>query len=753
MSRARDIANLIGGATPDIVLKTATGAILDLQTSDTTVTDGSVLGKINFTAPDEASGTDAILLGASIEAVAEDTFDSSTNATELVFKTGASGAATEKMKIASDGQVTITRADNGTQLTLKSTDADGSGGPILDLTRDSASPADGDVLGLVRFKGDDAGGNETTYVQIIGFIQDEAAGAEDGTFKIETLIGGSSQARLDMTSTETTFNEGSIDVDFRIESDNNASMFFVDAEADKLSIGHNSPAAKLDIMGQGTSATNLSMLIGADEGGTANPSRTNATDKAVRIGMPHRTIAEEPAALIVASSTSSENSIFIGGGTSVMNAATQVNIYAADNTTTQTGVGRVQVTGSQMVVNEAGGDYDFRVESDANTHAFFVEGNDGGGTPSIGFGVSDPTKLGVSGTAALGGGSGALLHLAGDDSQIRMANHVIHSDNGSNTILHIRNNYGLTNAGAELSLESGHITFNAGTSFTQIAELTTDGFAVDAAGDFNPGNNTGSADAIVLDTNGKVIGAAYQAAIAIFNRMNNDGQIVSLRQNGVEEGSISVSGTTVTYGAFTGVHESRFTDNSKPDVPIGTILENIDEMMDWYYVEFKADVTRPQKEDDEDIAEEDRVYRDKKEPIALPEGKSVGDTIDYEYEGKTYTGKICLKDDFKHTKCKISDTSESTRVYGVFSKYDTDTNTKLGVNDITVAALGTHRVRVNKDVTVNGGDLLVSNGDGTAKVQSDGILSNKTIGKVLTNIKQNTYDDGSYTVPCSLYCG
>ena len=753
MSRARDIANLIGGATPDIILKTATGAILDLQTSDTTVTDGSILGKINFTAPDEASGTDAILLGAAIEAVAEDTFDASTNATELVFKTGSSAAATEKMKIASTGATTITTEGNEDTLTLKSNDADANSGPHLQLNRNSSSPADSDSAGVITFRGRNDAAQAVDYANINVQYGDVSDGTEDGTLSIQTIVGGTVRDRVNFRSSGVVFNDEGQDIDFRVESDNNANMLFVDAENDRVAIGHDSPVAKLDIMGQGTASGNLSMLIGADEGGTVNPARTNATDKAVRIGMPHRTNAEEPAALIVASSTSSDNAIYIGGGTSVMNAATQVNIYAADNTTTQTGVGRVQVTGSQMVVNEAGGDYDFRVESDANTHAFFVEGNDGGGQPSIGFGVSDPTKLGTSGTAALGGGAGAILQLNGDDSQIRMANHVIHSDNGSNTILHIRNNYGLTNAGAELSLESGHITFNAGTSFTQIAELTSDGFAVDANGDFNPGNNTGSADAVVLDTNGKLLGAAYQAAVAIFNRMNNDGQIVSLRQNGTEEGSISVSGTTVTYGNFTGAHESRFTDNSKPDIPIGTILENIDEMMDWYYVEFKADVTRPQKEDDEDIAEEDRVYRDKKEPIALPEGKSVGDTIDYEYEGKTYTGKICLKDDFKHTKCKISDTSESTRVYGVFSKYDSDTKAKLGINDISIAALGTHRVRVNKDVTVNGGDLLVSNGDGTAKVQSDGILSNKTIGKVLTNIKQNTYDDGSYTVPCSLYCG
>ena len=87
MGRAREIADLIGGTTPDIILKTSDGAILNLQTSDTTVTSSSVLGAINFQAPDEASGTDAILLGAGIDAVAEGTFSASSNATKLSFKT------------------------------------------------------------------------------------------------------------------------------------------------------------------------------------------------------------------------------------------------------------------------------------------------------------------------------------------------------------------------------------------------------------------------------------------------------------------------------------------------------------------------------------------------------------------------------------------------------------------------------------------------------------------------------------------
>ncbi len=85
--------------------KTSSGFVLALQTSDTTVEATNVLGKIEFSAPDEASGTDAILVGASIEALAEDTFDSSTNSTALVFKTNTTGAATERMRLTSAGDL------------------------------------------------------------------------------------------------------------------------------------------------------------------------------------------------------------------------------------------------------------------------------------------------------------------------------------------------------------------------------------------------------------------------------------------------------------------------------------------------------------------------------------------------------------------------------------------------------------------------------------------------------------------------
>jgi hypothetical protein len=66
-----------------------------------------VMGKIEFQAPDEGTGTDAILVAAAIQAVSEGDFSSSSNATRLEFHTGASEAASSKMTLSSAGLLTI----------------------------------------------------------------------------------------------------------------------------------------------------------------------------------------------------------------------------------------------------------------------------------------------------------------------------------------------------------------------------------------------------------------------------------------------------------------------------------------------------------------------------------------------------------------------------------------------------------------------------------------------------------------------
>ena len=53
--------------------------------------------------------------------------------------------------------------------------------------------------------------------------------------------------RVEFGTSEVVFNDGNNNYDFRIESDNSANLFFVDASVDRLGIGHASPATLVHI--------------------------------------------------------------------------------------------------------------------------------------------------------------------------------------------------------------------------------------------------------------------------------------------------------------------------------------------------------------------------------------------------------------------------------------------------------------------------------------------------------------------------
>jgi len=93
---------------------TAAGAgLLKLTTGELTVVDADKLGRIDFQAPLESSGTDAILVGASIWAEADDTFAAGVNNTDLVFALGKSEAAAEKFRFTADGEIGLGGANYG----------------------------------------------------------------------------------------------------------------------------------------------------------------------------------------------------------------------------------------------------------------------------------------------------------------------------------------------------------------------------------------------------------------------------------------------------------------------------------------------------------------------------------------------------------------------------------------------------------------------------------------------------------------
>ena len=142
---------IIHNADKGLILKhTATAddkpVILTLQTGETDIGDADVIGKIEFQAPDEGAGTDAILVGAAIQAVAVGDFSSSANAMELQFMTAESATASAKMRIRGDGKVGISpdgaAPDLGTGLHIRTSDTGASvasGGDELVLENGSAN--------------------------------------------------------------------------------------------------------------------------------------------------------------------------------------------------------------------------------------------------------------------------------------------------------------------------------------------------------------------------------------------------------------------------------------------------------------------------------------------------------------------------------------------------------------------------------------------------------------------------------------
>ena len=156
----------------------------------------------------------------------------------------------------SDG-VTISTADNTDTLQLISTDADANIGPNLRLYRNSSSPADSDTIGVIDFEGRNDNSQDIIAARINVLVDDVSDGTEDATLFINTMLAGTVSSRIKMAPNETVLNEDSKDLDFRVESNGNANMLFVDGGNDTMAIGQAATtSATVTIKNKGDSTTN-----------------------------------------------------------------------------------------------------------------------------------------------------------------------------------------------------------------------------------------------------------------------------------------------------------------------------------------------------------------------------------------------------------------------------------------------------------------------------------------------------------------
>jgi hypothetical protein len=236
---------------------------------------------------------------------------------------------------------------------------------------------------------------------------------------------------------------------------------------------------------------------------------------------------------------------------------------------------------------------------------------------------------------------------------------------------------------------NSYMTFATGSGPTERARITSGGiFLINT--NASPGNGneklgiSSSGDGIWIDATAGSGGTGI-----VIDRTASDGDLINFLQAGAQEGVISVSGTTVTYGGGHLARWSQLPNNEDPSTLLkGTVLSNLDEMCEW--------------------------------------GEEANEQLN---------------------KTKVSDVEGDPNVAGVFVS---TSPSEEGLLDFFCAMTGDMIIRIAQGVTVQRGDLLMSAGDGTAKPQGDDIIRSKTVAKVTSTHVTCTYEDGSYCVPCVL---
>ena len=400
------------------------------------------------------------------------------------------------------------------------------------------------------------------------------------------------------------------------------------------------------------------------------------------------------------------------------------------------GVERVEFGTSEVVFNDGGEDIDFRVEGNNNAQLLVVDASinrvkigselrvvsfiahDGDANTKFGFPDNDTItfqtdnierlRINSSGQILVGTSSTSATAVAvfqgasGDPCNIYLQRPTTTPADG-NSLGQIFFSDSGGGPGARISAQRDGGTWTSGSSHpgALVFSSTGDGasspsekmrIASDGLVTIGTANPTTSSNLFVRSEDNYV---------AVFDRRSTDGTIVQLRQNNITEGTISVSGSTVSYN---GAHLSRWSQildidpydkTARPEILRGTVMSNLDEMCDW---------TCP----------------------------TTGDCQNNEQLNKT----------------KISDVEGDKNVAGVFQSWDDDDDT--WTNDYYLAMTGDFVIRIAAGTTVQRGNLLMSAGDGTAKPQDDDIIRSKTIAKITSTNVSCTHPDGSYCVPCVL---
>jgi len=191
----------------------------------------------------------------------------------------------------------------------------------------------------------------------------------DGTGEVLSVSTAGALVTSPSTGGHAVFNEGGVDADFRVESNANTHMLFVDASTDRVRIG-GTPG--------GSAGTAPLVVMGGEVGAAVGDTK--------RLNQTHFDSGANNSFLTTRGRRVVANNSWTG---CVVDTVLDIDNTAAIYNYLTYGI-------NELVVNDSGGTLDFRVESDTATHALFVQGSDGG----VGVGTGSPAaKLHVYNSA------------------------------------------------------------------------------------------------------------------------------------------------------------------------------------------------------------------------------------------------------------------------------------------------------------------------------------------------------------------